>query len=103
MLSKKTFKCERCSSCCKKYIIKLYGDDIKRIRKRYSVDSFMDKLEIGPINDRILRKVNGACVFLKKNSCEIYSIRPKICKQYPFFSKNVESCKPVTMESLIRK
>lgn len=97
MLTKKNFKCKRCAKCCKKYLIKLYDRDIERIQKKYPKEYFVEKLEIGPINDYILKKVNGKCIFLKKNKqyfCKIYTIRPKICKQYPFFGEKIENCKP---------
>ena len=50
-----------------------------------------------------MRQVNGKCIFLKgKNNCKIYSYRPKVCKQYPFFGRKVDSCKPVSLKELIK-
>jgi Fe-S-cluster containining protein len=106
MLSKKTFKCKRCGECCKKYTIKLYKKDVERIGKKYPTECFTQRFEIGPFNDTILRKINGKCMFLtgKKGhyKCEIYNIRPKICKEYPFFGRAIESCMPVTFASLTK-
>ncbi len=38
-------------------------------------------------NDKILRikQKDGKCVFLKNNKCEIYEVRPKICRIYPYW------------------
>lgn len=41
-------------------------------------------------DDRILRlktKKNNECVFLKNGKCSIYSIRPTICRIYPYWFK----------------
>ena len=38
MLNKKTFRCERCGQCCRKYVIKLYNYDIKKKKKNYEED-----------------------------------------------------------------
>ena len=102
MINKKTFRCRRCGECCKKYTIRLLKDDIKRIKNKcYNEVYFLDKETIGPYKGKfILKKINERCVFLKKKDntyfCKIYDIRPKICKQYPFFGKSIESCKPIT-------
>jgi Fe-S-cluster containining protein len=102
MINKKTFRCKRCSECCKKYTIMLFKDDVKKIKNKcYDESYFLDKETIGAYKNKfILKKINGKCVFLKKKDnvyfCGIYDIRPKICKQYPFFKKHVKSCKPIT-------
>ena len=106
MLNPTTFKCERCGKCCKTYIIKVSKKDIKRIKnKGYEESYFLMHDSMSPGNNKfVLRKENGKCVFLKKKNgkyfCEIYKIRPLICQKYPFFKKNVESCKP---EHIIQK
>jgi Fe-S-cluster containining protein len=30
-------------------------------------------------------KRNGECIFLREGSCEIYPVRPRICRAYPFW------------------
>src|SRR3989338_6250988 len=100
MLNKSTFRCDSCAQCCKAFDVKLFKEDIRRIKKAgYDEDFFMepDGISRKP-NDYVLRKQNGQCVFLGKRSgkyyCKIYDIRPKICRKYPFFGKDVESCRP---------
>jgi len=104
MLNQKTFKCKRCGECCNVYTIRLDKKDIKRIEERYPRKHFLsyDPFE----NYFILTKINNKCVFLKKKDryfCEIHDIRPDICKKYPFFKKNVESCKPITIQTFLNK
>lgn len=106
MLNPNTFKCSRCGKCCKTYIIKVSKKDIKRITsKDYEENYFLmhDPMSLDP-NKFVLKKDDGKCVFLKKKNnkylCGIYKIRPLICQKYPFFKRNVESCKP---EQLIQK
>jgi Fe-S-cluster containining protein len=48
-------------------------------------------------NNRILRlktKKEGRCIFLnKQNRCDIYSIRPNICRIFPFWAINLTNGK----------
>lgn len=100
MLDPKTFVCEHCGECCKKLYIVLSDEDIKQIEKLgYSKDDFCEGEVVGEFKGRfVLKKEDGQCIFLKKEangySCEIYESRPEICKKYPFFEKEIESCKP---------
>jgi len=101
MLNKKNFKCQRCGECCKVYTIVLDAEDIKKIISLgYPKNLFAEK-DYNPEDSStqyILKRENGKCIFLKfkhnKAYCEVYKNRPKICKIYPFFKKEVSSCKP---------
>ncbi len=92
-LNKKNFKCNQCGECCK-IVVKVSKEEINKIKNK----GYKDFLEIDPIKgkDYVLKRVNGICVFLTDNKCEIYNIRPKICRLYPFLDKNakIKSCKP---------
>jgi len=103
MLDPKTFKCERCGECCNNYIIKLSNKDIKEIKKLgYEKEDFAE--HDSTINGEVVKKTEGKCVFIKKKKneyfCQIYLFRPLVCKRYPFFKKNIKSCKPVTFSSM---
>jgi len=105
MLSPKTFRCRRCGDCCKVYTIKLKNKDIKRIGKKYPGDYFLSYDEFEECF--VMKRAKNKCIFLKrkngKYSCGIYCIRPETCRKYPFFRKNVESCKPVTIKTFLNK
>jgi len=102
MLTPETFVCNRkCADCCKITIVRLYKEDIKRIRKGGYPESFFLDFD-NHINKPVLRNVKNACVFLGKKKrryyCKIYEGRPKVCRLYPFaVRKSIESCKPRTM------
>lgn len=84
------WRCKRCGMCC--------GDTGDRERRilamEYEVDSIsrFTGLEADAfsyptwrgIYTHTIRKVNGACVFLKNGSCSIYEARPLVCVFYPF-------------------
>ena len=104
MLDPKTFRCERCGECCNKYIIKLSRKDIREIEKLGYKDFYeYDRI----IGSNVLKKVNHECIFIKKKGgkylCQIYRSRPLVCKRYPFFKKDVKSCKPVLLGELFKK
>ncbi len=97
-LNKKTFRCEKCGECCKP-LVKLSKSDVERILTAgYDEIYFIDKTIL---NEKIIRQINGKCVFLKqgkeKTSCEIYDIRPDICREYPFFGDKIKTCKPAEL------
>jgi Fe-S-cluster containining protein len=86
------FKCERCTMCC--------GDTGERIRsilllkpeaERVSsktlklVSEFATEFEgSDPYVYEMKKTENGKCVFLKDDSCSIYTLRPLVCRFYPF-------------------
>ena len=32
-----------------------------------------------------LKRVNGRCVFLEGDRCRVHELRPKVCRDFPFF------------------
>jgi len=101
MLTPESFKCERCTDCCKHLVVKLCKKDISRIEEKGYKDFFVyDKR----IKGNVLKHKNFKCVFLGKKNCKIYSIRPKVCREYPFVvADEVWSCKPQTLGNLFKK
>ena len=67
-------ECLRCGKCCKE--VMLSEEDFNRISASHE-NFFMEK-----DNSVFLKTVNGKCMFFHDNKCEIYSIRPDICKVY---------------------
>ena len=97
MLTPSNFECDRnCADCCKYLTVKLGKKDISKI-KREGYEDFMERDD--HIGSYVLKLRDEKCVFLDKKKdkyhCKIYSIRPKVCRQYPFInSDEIESCKP---------
>lgn len=93
------FECSKCGLCC--------GDTKKKTRRILLLDAEAEKIAdqtckpitdfSTPTNDKQpysyeMKKTNtGKCIFLKNNQCTIYTLRPLICRFYPFelkFDKN---------------
>ncbi|MFH1294845.1 MAG: YkgJ family cysteine cluster protein [Candidatus Aenigmatarchaeota archaeon] len=72
------WKCKRCGHCCS-YNVRMSSEDIKRIQAAGHNDF---------LSGKYMKKVNGGCVFLRKNKgiakCSIYNIRPRVCREFPF-------------------
>ena len=110
MINRSTFKCNRCGECCKGMIIKLDIKDIIRIEKLGYEDFTMEDPLGSP--KPVLKRNKNSCIFLKQkenfHSCKIHSVRPDICREYPFTEEEeLENCKPnwpfPSLESLKRK
>ena len=101
--------CLECANCCKTTGPLFTDKDITRISKYLKIkpSDFTHKyLKIDEDRDYVLKKV--PCEFLlNDNSCSIYDVRPKACREYPHTNrikqhqlleitqKNVEICPAV--------
>lgn len=96
------FKCVRCGICC--------GDTATRTRHILILGNEAEQIAettMKPIFDFAVKIVgkepyvyemaktsqDGKCIFLKQNQCTIYSLRPLICRFYPFELKTKGSRK----------
>jgi len=85
--SRLTFKCQRCGVfCCKLGGPTLSQMDTNRLDQAgYKITDFLD---VG--QNRIRSRTDGSCIFLsfdastRLHNCSIYSIRPALCRLYPF-------------------
>ena len=77
--------CLQCANCCKTTGPLYTEKDIERISKhlRMKPADFEAKfLRIDEDNDKVLQ--NLPCFFLNQdNTCSIYEVRPKACREYP--------------------
>ena len=77
--------CLECANCCKTTGPLYTEKDIDRIAKhlRMKPADFEQKfLRVDEDNDKVLQ--NLLCFFLNEdNTCSIYEVRPKACKEYP--------------------
>ncbi len=94
-MSEKIFECKMCGECCKgKGGIYLESFEIERISKYLSVstESFIiDYCEEVNGKKRLKISEKGCCVFFDEvQKCKVHSVKPEICKLWPFFKANVE-------------
>jgi Fe-S-cluster containining protein len=101
--------CLECANCCKTTGPLFTDKDITRISKYLMIkpSDFTHKyLKVDDDSDYVLKKVR--CEFLlNDNSCSIYDVRPKACREYPhtdrikqhqlleITQKNIEICPAV--------
>jgi Fe-S-cluster containining protein len=81
----KNTDCMQCANCCKTTSPIFTNKDIVRIAKflRMKLQDFIAMyLKIDKDQDYVLK--SSPCVFLDEdNSCNIYNVRPKACREYP--------------------
>lgn len=90
------FKCLRCALCCgdtetRTRTILLMSLEANYISRKTSknVEEFAEKIEQFEPYVYVMKKTEkGKCVFLNGDFCTVYSIRPLICRFYPFTFKS---------------
>ena len=91
--TKLRFQCTKCGICCgdtqeKTRHILLLSSEAEQIATATSqpIAKFAMKIDGKAPYSYEMKKTleNGKCVFLAKNRCTIYSLRPLICRFYPF-------------------
>jgi len=96
------FQCTKCGTCCgdtKEKIrhVLLLSTEAEQIAAATSqqVCDFAVEVEGKAPYSYEMKKTaeNGKCVFLEKNRCTIYSLRPLICRFYPFELKTAANRK----------
>jgi Fe-S-cluster containining protein len=92
------FRCIKCGICCgdtkkKTRHVLLLKTEIEQIAEATSqlITQFAVEINgMGPYSYEMKKRVeNGKCVFLENNRCRIYSLRPLVCRFYPF---ELDSC-----------
>jgi len=74
-------------------LMKIEVNDIAE-KTSMHLKEFAEKIEgCEPYIYRMKKTEKGKCVFLKDDSCAIYSVRPLICRFYPFQLKSSENDK----------
>jgi Fe-S-cluster containining protein len=94
------FRCTKCGICCgdtkKKtrhiLLLKPEAEQIARTTSR-PIPAFAEKIEDRTPYVYEMRKSpeDGKCIFLDKNRCTIYPLRPLICRFYPFELKTAHN------------
>jgi len=94
-IEKSKFTCTRCAACCT-------GPDAMVMVSPPEIRTLMDATNlswdeiVAPYPEYLLkqeqyltfgwtlRHIKDQCIFLEKNHCTVYHVRPWICKTYPF-------------------
>ena len=77
--------CLSCANCCKTTPALVERSDAKRIAKHLGMSpkGFIRKYLLEDINGELMIQ-RVPCTFLNTdNTCEIYDVRPKACREYP--------------------
>ena len=83
-------KCSMCGECCGA-ILPVSEKEIKRIKK-YVVEHNI-KINVNPINTLSEKMIDLTCPFRnnKERKCDIYEVRPKICRSFICNLKNIDN------------
>ena len=90
------FRCIKCGICCgdteeKTRHVLLLEKEAEQIAKATSqpTSEFAVKIDDRtPYKYEMKKSETGKCVFLENNCCTIYSLRPLVCRFYPFELKS---------------
>jgi Fe-S-cluster containining protein len=86
------FECNRCGLCCgdtaeKSRCILLLESEVNEVSAQTGLpkEAFTKPVvDNNPYQFEMKKGSDGKCYFLKNNECSIYSLRPLICRFYPF-------------------
>ena len=87
-----SFSCTMCGICCgdtnkKKRHILMLSEEVNQISEKIGKNSLNfanGNKNQPPYLYEMKKNEKGTCIFLRENKCDIYSIRPLICRFYPF-------------------
>lgn len=88
--------CTACANCCRYSVVSVNPREIEAIAGRLGVTpEAAARLYTVPDPDapasRILRTSQSGCIFLDENLCQIYSARPKACRDFPHVAVGTHS------------
>ncbi len=97
------FSCTRCGNCCTgapgftwvsdpeiAALAVRFGLTIETFRRDYTRTVWRQGQQHVSLNDRRVSRGNHACVFFVKGTgCSVYEDRPKQCRTWPFWRRNL--------------
>jgi len=91
------WKCQRCTKCCgdtpeRERRILLLPSEARQIREvaKVPLKKFCRRTGFEPFTLEMKKNPRGKCVFLRGDECQIYSLRPLVCRFYPFWLEKRE-------------
>ncbi len=98
MLNKDTLKfaCARCGNCCtfKGGYVWVSINEIREMARklRLSKNDFGRKY-LRKLNGQysLIEKSDGPCIMYKDGGCSLYDVRPKQCRDFPYWPENISS------------
>lgn len=91
------FKCTGCGQCCtgSPGYVWITEEEIEQIAEhlQMTVEQFCQKYirQVGSRLSLLEHPKTFDCVFLKDNRCQIYPVRPKQCRTFPWWPHNLQS------------
>jgi len=91
------FECTQCAECCTggDGFVWLGAVEMAELAVfvGLSLDAFVERYVWQVDDDFVLGKQPGSedCVFLAGKGCRVYPVRPRQCRSFPFWPKNLES------------
>ncbi len=89
--------CQRCSKCCgdtpeRERHILLLPSETEQIREavKFPLRKFCRKTGLEPFTFEMKKNASGKCVFLNGEQCQVYPLRPLVCRFYPFWLEKNE-------------
>lgn len=84
--------CSQCGVCCKLFFINLNKTEYQSGKYETILGSDPKLLNFTQASkcgaNFLAKKANGSCIYLKNNSCDIHTTRPKVCRAFFCGSKD---------------
>ena len=91
------FKCTGCGKCCTGApgYVWVSGEEIATMASHLdiSIEEFERKYvrQVGDRKSLLEHPRHYDCIFLKDKKCQIYEVRPKQCRTFPWWQSNLQS------------
>jgi Fe-S-cluster containining protein len=102
------FACVQCGGCCtgEPGYVWVNRDEIATLAAALGLDPEQFQARyVRRVGKRrcLLELANGDCVFFDRhqNGCQVYAVRPRQCRAWPFWTSNLES--PVAWSEMCRR
>jgi Fe-S-cluster containining protein len=86
--------CRQCAECCRVPEVQLAERDVEHMARFLGIAPKKFVAEYTAVDEdgaMILRKQDGACVFLEGNDCTVYEARPGNCERFPHLLRGAGS------------